>query len=72
MALNPKSGSSLMILALVARLVEHRAVMQEVVSSTPARGNYVSKWLDFQLFSDKDYNPEVPSHNPCLQITVGR
>ena len=27
--------------------------------------NYISKWLDFQVFSDKDYKPEVPSHNPC-------
>ena len=32
--------------------------------------NYISKWLDFQVFSDKDYKPEVPSHN--LKITVGR
>ena len=24
----------------------------------------MSKWLDFQVFSDKDYKPEVPSHNP--------
>ena len=23
----------------------------------------MSKWLDFQVFSDKDYKPEVPSHN---------
>ena len=23
------------------------------------------KWLDFQVFSDKDYKPKVPSHNPC-------
>ena len=27
--------------------------------------------LDFQVFSDKDYEPEVPSHNPCCKITVG-
>ena len=32
--------------------------------------NYISKWLDFQVFSDKDYKLEVPSHN--LKITVGR
>ena len=22
----------------------------------------MSKWLDFQVFSDKDYKPKVPSH----------
>ena len=75
------------IVVLVAQMVEHRAVMREVVSSTPGRPslrvlkelsrkcclcNYISKWLDFQVFSDKDYKPEVPSHNPCSQITVGR
>ena len=52
--------------------------MREVVGSTPAGPtlrvfkqlrrkcclcNYMSKWLDFQVFSDKDYKPEVPSHN---------
>ena len=56
----------------VAQLVEHRAVMREVVSSTPAGptlrvikylkrkcclSNYISKSLDFQVFSDKDYKP---------------
>ena len=25
--------------------------------------NYISKWLDFQVFPDEDYKPEVPSHN---------
>ena len=58
----------------VAQLVEHRVVVREVVSSTPAGPtlrvfkhlrrksclcNYISKWLDFQVFSDKDYKPEV-------------
>ena len=54
----------------------HRAATREVVSSTPAGPtlmrvlkqlsrkcclcNYISKWLDFQVFSDKDYKP---SHN---------
>ena len=28
--------------------------------------------MSFQVFSDKDYKPEVPSHNPCCKITVGR
>ena len=27
--------------------------------------NYISKWLDFQVFSDEDYKPQVPSHNTC-------
>ena len=41
-----------------------------------AKGNsemayYNSKWLDFGVFSDKDYNPEVPAHNPCHKTTVG-
>ena len=27
--------------------------------------NYISKWLDFHVFSDKEYKPEIPSHNPC-------
>ena len=73
--------------ALVAQLVEHRAVMREVVSSTPAGPilrvlklrrmcclcNYICKWLDFQVFSDKDYKPEVPSHNPCWKLnSMGR
>ena len=54
----------------MAKLVEHRAVAQEVVSSTPTRPtlrvlkllnrkcclcNYISKWLDFEVISDKDY-----------------
>ena len=56
----------------VAQLVEHRDVKRETVSSTAAgpslrvlkqvrrKGclcNYISKWLDFQVFSDKDYKP---------------
>ena len=32
--------------------------------------NYNRKWLDFQVFLDKDYKPEVPPHNPCSQITL--
>ena len=33
-----------------------------------AKGNsemayYINNWLDFQVFSDKDDTPEVPSHN---------
>ena len=58
--------------APVAQLVEDRAVTREVVSSTPAGPtlrvlkelsrkcclcNYISKWLDFQVFSEKDYKP---------------
>jgi len=54
----------------VAQLVEHQAITPEVVSSTPARPtltvlkqlkrkcclcNYISKWLAFQVFLDKDY-----------------
>ena len=33
-------------------------------------GEHRAVWLDFQVFSDKDYKPEVPSYN--LKITVGR
>ena len=29
-----------------------------------------AKWLDFQVFSDKDDKPEVPSHKPCSHITL--
>ena len=49
----------------MAQLVEHRAVMREGVSSTPAGPtlkflkcylcNCIKKCLDFQVFSDKDY-----------------
>ena len=59
----------------VAQLVEHWADTREVVSSTLAGPtlralnwvesgacNYISKWLDFQVFSD--YKPDLPSHNP--------
>ena len=67
--------------APVAQLVEHRAVTREVVSSTPAGPtlrvfkylrrkcclcNYICKWLDSLVFSDKDDKPEVPSHNPSM------
>ena len=58
--------------APVAQLAEHRAAMWEVMSSTPAGPtlrvlkllrrkcclcNDIRKWLDFQVFSDKDYKP---------------
>ena len=33
--------------------------------------NYISKWLDFQVFSDKESKPEVPSHNPCRKNNCG-
>ena len=54
------------------QLVEHRAFTWEVVSSTPAGptlrvfkyprrkcclGNYICKWLDSLVFSDKDDKP---------------
>ena len=51
----------------MAQLVELQVVTREVVSSTPAGPqdieisatfrNYIRKWLDFQVFSDKDYKP---------------
>ena len=52
----------------VAQLVEHRAAMWELVSSTPARGerikrrkcclcNDICKWLDSLVFLDKDDKP---------------
>ena len=62
----------LVIRAPVAQLIEHQVVTREVMSSTPAGPtlrvlkllrrkcclcNYISKWLDFQVFSDKDYKP---------------
>ena len=33
-------------------------------------GLYIYKWLDFQVFSDKDDKPEVPSHNPSMLIIL--
>ena len=66
----------------VVQLVEHWVVTRDVVSSTPAGPtlgvlkslsrkcclcNYISKWLDFQVVSDKDYKQEVPSRNPCCK-----
>ena len=30
----------------------------------------ICKWLDFQVFSDKDDKPEAPSHKPCSRITL--
>jgi len=52
--------------APVAQLIEHRVIMWEVVSSTPA-GPILSKLLDFQVFSGKDYKPEIAFHNPCCK-----
>ena len=53
----------------LAQLVELRAVTREITHSWEVgptlRALKISKWLDFQVFSDKDYKPEVPSHNPC-------
>ena len=55
-------------------MVEHRTVTRKVVSSTPAgptlRVNYICKWLDFQVFSDKDDRLEVPSDNPSMSIIL--
>ena len=71
--------------APVAQLVEHQAVTREVVSSTPAGPtlrvfkklrrkcclcNYICKWLDSLVFSDKGDKPEVPSHNPSMFIIL--
>ena len=60
--LKPRTGGS---------VVEHWAVTREVVSSTLkilsrkcCLCNHISKWFYFQVFSDKDYKPEVPSHKP--------
>ena len=73
------------LLLTVAQLVKHRAVTREVVSSTPAGPtlrvfkklrrkcclcNYICKWLDSLVFSDKDDKPEVPSHNPSMFIIL--
>ena len=35
---------------------------------------YILIWFDFQVFSDKDYNLEVPSHNTfhAYKFNVGR
>ena len=44
----------------MAQLVEHRAVTRVVVSSTPAGPTL----RVFQVFSDKDDKPEVPSPSP--------
>ena len=73
----------------VAHLVVHWAVTREVVSSKlrpdqhsgslNTRGekcclcNFICKWLDFQVFSDKDDKQEVPSHNSLnVDNSVGR
>ena len=34
---------------------------------------YILIWFDFQVFSDKDYKLEVPSHKylPCVQVQCG-
>ena len=32
--------------------------------------NYICKWLDSLVFSDKDDKPEVPSHNPSMFIIL--
>ena len=32
--------------------------------------NYISKSLDFQVFSDKDDKPKVSSHNPSMFIIM--
>ena len=59
--------------------------MREVVSSSPAgpslrvlnnRVKIVAFVIttangDFGVFPDKDYNPEVPAHNPYHETTVG-
>ena len=31
----------------------------------------ICKWLDFHVFSDKDYKPEVPSDNCCRKNNCG-
>ena len=66
--------------APVAQLVEYQVAMQEVVSYTSARpllnnwveiaafviNHYISKWLDFPVFLNKDYKPEIPNPHPSL------
>ena len=32
--------------------------------------NYICKWLDSLVFSDKDDKPQVPSHNPSMFIIL--
>ena len=75
--------------APVAHLIVHRAVTRKVVSSRlqPEQHseslnnwgekcclcNFICKWLYFQVFSDKDDKPEVPSHNFLnVDNSVGR
>ena len=74
--------------ASVAHLVVHRAVTREVSSRLPPDQhsgslnnwgekcclcNFICKWLDFLVFSDKDDKPEVPSHNSLnVDNSVGR
>ena len=60
-----------------ACLVEHPAVTREVAGSNPGRintqdlkmsevkcclCNFICKWLDFPVFSHKDYKPWAPFH----------
>ena len=70
--------------APVAHLVVHRAVTREVVSSRLRSDqhsgrrkcylcNFICKWLDFLVFSDKDDKPEVPSPSSLnVDNSVGR
>ena len=75
--------------APVAHLVVRRAVTREIVSSRlrPDQHsgslnnrrekcclcNFICKWLNFLVFSDKDDKPEVPSHNFLnVDNSVGR
>ena len=35
--------------------------------------NFICKWLDFLVFSDKDDKPEIPCHNSLnVDNSVGR
>ena len=70
----------------MAYLAVHRAMTREVVGSRLRpdqhsgslnnRGeecclcNFIYKWLDFLVFSDKDDKPEVPCHIPWMLIIL--
>ena len=68
----------------MTQLVEHRSSVREFVGSRTLRVfklrrrkcylcNEVCKWLDFQVFSDKDDKPKVPSENTSISTnSVGR
>ena len=55
---------------LITRQHFHNLVLLLIKRLFPLKHGALNQ-LDFQVFPDKDYEPEVLSHNACSQITVG-